>query len=253
MFGCISVPAFYRVPHSDAVYLAASLSPWQTTTTAAAATDVAASTQHSGGRLVPVTVSVADLSLGFGEQLRLAGESAELGSWQSSAAPLLEYRPDGRWTATLALPPGRHTCKLVRVQEGGGMQWEDGEDRVLGVPATAAAVSASLRFGDTAATDVTVQRGPLPAAPPGAQPAAPKRAEAAAWRAAAAAPPAAARPAPPATARAAPPRARAEAPPAPPGKPQTPADDAARLMALCERTRRLSAQMGEIEADVEER
>ena len=148
-----------------------------------------AAVEHSTAAVaapVPVTVCVHGLMLGLGEQLRLVGSCQELGRWESAAAPLLEWQPSDSWVVTLALPPGRHTYKLVRVQEGGGMQWEDGEDRVLGVPAAAVALTASLRFGDTAAVEMVAEEaGGVVAGATGLAPGQPPAAAATASRVAA--------------------------------------------------------------------
>lgn len=56
---------------------------------------------------VLVAVTVPNCRLGSGEELRLVGDSPELGGWELAAAPPLSRSPDGStWQVVLPLMPG---------------------------------------------------------------------------------------------------------------------------------------------------
>ena len=122
----------------------------------------AAASRATSVGFTSVHVRVPATPLQFGEQLRLVGACAELGGWDSDAAPLLQWQEGDNWVATLALPPGEHACKLVLVRQDGSLYWEEGEDRALPVPATEGGdpVTARLRYGDTASTQVEAPHHP---------------------------------------------------------------------------------------------
>ncbi len=144
--------------------------------------------------LIPVEVIVPYCPLQFGEQLSLVGSCAELGAWDASAAPLLQWQEGDNWAATLSLPPGEHTCKLVLVRQDGSLHWEEGEDRAISIPANASSAALAMRFGITAATEVrTVPR----TATAGAEPVGQLRVAPGPSTVTEAPPPAAAAPAPP--------------------------------------------------------
>ncbi|KAL4442478.1 hypothetical protein ABPG77_005062 [Micractinium sp. CCAP 211/92] len=144
--------------------------------------------------LIPVEVIVPYCPLQFGEQLSLVGSCAELGAWDASAAPLLQWQEGDDWAATLSLPPGEHTCKLVLVRQDGSLHWEEGEDRAISIPANASSAALAMRFGITAATEVrTVPR----TATAGAEPVGQLRVAPGPSTVTEAPPPAAAAPAPP--------------------------------------------------------
>ncbi len=56
---------------------------------------------------VLVAVTVPNCRLAAGEELRLVGDSPELGGWELAAAPTLSRSPDGStWQLVVALAPG---------------------------------------------------------------------------------------------------------------------------------------------------
>ncbi len=117
---------------------------------------LAAARRSTSAGFTSVHVRVPATPLQFGEQLRLVGACNELGGWDSAAAPLLQWQEGNDWVAPVSLPPGEHACKLVLVRQDGSVAWEEGEDRLLTVPATEGgdAVTATLRYGDTTSTHV---------------------------------------------------------------------------------------------------
>ncbi|KAL4437792.1 hypothetical protein ABPG77_005704 [Micractinium sp. CCAP 211/92] len=86
---------------------------------------------------VLVAVTVPNCRLAAGEELRLVGDSQELGGWELAAAPTLSRSPDGStWQLVVALAPGQYECKLViaRSKRGSVVCWEGGPNRQLRVP-----------------------------------------------------------------------------------------------------------------------
>ena len=107
---------------------------------------------------VPVSFEVPACSLAFGEHLRVVGSCPELGGWDAQQAPALEWGEGDTWAAALALPPGQHAFKLVVMRQDGSTVWEEGDNRSLAVAAAAGApaLRAVCRFGDTGATEASV-------------------------------------------------------------------------------------------------
>ncbi len=125
---------------------------------AAAATGTGPKSTALPGPSVQVAVCVPGCVLQFGEHLKLVGSIPELGMWEAAESAQLQWQEGDNWVATLSLPPGEHACKLVLVRLDGSLHWEEGEDRLLGVPAGASLVMASFQFGNTALSEVLAKQ-----------------------------------------------------------------------------------------------
>lgn len=131
---------------------------------------------HAGGPAdtIPVSFEVPHCQLAHGDHLRVVGSCPALGAWHVGAAPALEWRAGHRWAATLALPPGRHSFKLVLVRADGSTAWEVGADRALRIPDLAGAPAGAApllavtcaRFGGTEQTALRVDGARLQVGPP---------------------------------------------------------------------------------------
>lgn len=83
-----------------------------------------------------------------GDTIRLAGSTAQLGSWTPSAAPALSASgytaANPVWSVTLSMVPGQTVqYKFVRVDGAGVVSWESDPNRAFTVPACQASVGVS--------------------------------------------------------------------------------------------------------------
>ncbi|CAM6090495.1 unnamed protein product [Calypogeia fissa] len=87
--------------------------------------------EKSGGPKVKLRLRV-DHQIQFGEHVALLGSSESLGLWNNRV--MMEWTEDG-WIVDLEADPGEtFEYKHVIINRGGGVVWEDGENRVLVVP-----------------------------------------------------------------------------------------------------------------------
>ncbi|MEW5854966.1 MAG: carbohydrate-binding module family 20 domain-containing protein [Myxococcota bacterium] len=82
---------------------------------------------------VPITVHQA--STFYGQEVRVVGNTDELGAWDPTRGVRLLPTAYPTWQGAVALPRGVTVeFKLVKVDEAGNVTWEGGGNRQLGVP-----------------------------------------------------------------------------------------------------------------------
>jgi Starch binding domain len=73
-----------------------------------------------------------DMQLQLGEDLRIVGDCPELGNWDANSAPSLLLCRDALYRRLRMLPKERMaTFKIVKVLQGGALDWESGDNRQL--------------------------------------------------------------------------------------------------------------------------
>jgi hypothetical protein len=97
---------------------------------------------------VNVDFLVPELPLEFGQSLKIVGGTASLGNWEASTGCTLEWTEGNNWKGAAEVEAGSDVeFKLVKVAGGDWSSWEDGENKVLAVPATASALSVVCNWG----------------------------------------------------------------------------------------------------------
>lgn len=89
----------------------------------------------------------------LGDRVVLVGSDPALGSWNPHRGVELQTSDDlfPSWAGNVALPAGtRVEYKFVTIRSDGRVEWEEGANRVLDIPASGRAVVISGEYGDTA-------------------------------------------------------------------------------------------------------
>lgn len=123
--------------------------------TAAPSSPAAPSTRSTTASACPSSVSVSftqRVPTVPGDTIRIAGNTAQLGSWNAGSAPALsasQYTSSNPvWSITLKMAPGQAVqYKFVKVSSSGALAWESDPNRAYTVPAcqASAAVSSTWR------------------------------------------------------------------------------------------------------------
>ncbi|MFI5617408.1 carbohydrate-binding module family 20 domain-containing protein [Streptomyces sp. NPDC051567] len=72
-----------------------------------------------------------------GQEIHVTGDRAELGGWNTAAAPRLDPAAHPVWKLDVPLPPGTVLAyKYLRKDASGNVTWESGPDRTATVPAS---------------------------------------------------------------------------------------------------------------------
>ncbi|KAK1778845.1 alpha-amylase [Copromyces sp. CBS 386.78] len=129
-------------------------SPSTPTSTASTASGAATSTWSSASSsctatAVPITFN-ALVSTSYGETVKLTGNTAALGSWNTAnAVPLSASKytsSNPLWYASVNLAPGSVVLyKFIKVSSSGTVSWESDPNRTYTVPCAAATVSSTWR------------------------------------------------------------------------------------------------------------
>ena len=101
-----------------------------------------------------VAFHAVDADTAFGDAVAVAGDPAALGGWDPTAAlPTSAADLFPSWGGHARLAAGtRAEFKLIVRRAAGGVQWEDGANRVVEMPASGRSVVVSGLFGDTGQT-----------------------------------------------------------------------------------------------------
>jgi alpha-amylase len=126
----------------------------RTTATTATGTATRTTATTETGTACPTAVSVTfteKIVTQFGESIKIAGSTAQLGSWKVASAPVLssaQYTTSNPvWTITLKLPPGQAVqYKFVKVGTDGSATWESDPNRSYTVPSCQASASVSSQW-----------------------------------------------------------------------------------------------------------
>lgn len=130
--------------------VAASGATTASTTTATPTTLVTSSAQATSTSC-PTSVSVKfteSIVTVFGDTIKLAGNTTQLGSWNATNAPALSASAytstNPIWQITLNMAPGSTVqYKFVKVASGGAVSWESDPNRAYTVPACQASATVS--------------------------------------------------------------------------------------------------------------
>ncbi|KAL4550008.1 hypothetical protein Ndes2526B_g08192 [Nannochloris sp. 'desiccata'] len=91
--------------------------------------------------LVNVEFLVPELPLEFGQSLKIVGGAPSLGNWEASTGAVLEWQEGNNWKGAAEVEAGSEVeFKLVKVAGEDWSSWEDGENKVFAIPATATGV-----------------------------------------------------------------------------------------------------------------
>ncbi|CAG9466241.1 unnamed protein product [Pedinophyceae sp. YPF-701] len=91
----------------------------------------------------------------FGQSLVLVGEGAQLGSWDVSKGPKMQWSDGHVWWAEVELPRGSETdFKLVLLMGDGSAVWESGGNRTASLSDSASYVELACEWDDTTSTVV---------------------------------------------------------------------------------------------------
>ncbi|KAL4527560.1 hypothetical protein Ndes2526B_g08757 [Nannochloris sp. 'desiccata'] len=91
--------------------------------------------------LVNVEFLVPELPLEFGQSLKIVGGAPSLGNWEASTGAVLEWQEGNNWKGAAEVEVGSEVeFKLVKVAGEDWSSWEDGENKVFAIPATATGV-----------------------------------------------------------------------------------------------------------------
>lgn len=117
------------------------------TKTTSAATTLTTSTCPSS---VSVTFTERVIT-NLGDTIKIAGNTAELGNWDTSKAPSLsasQYTSSNPiWSVTLKLPAGQQVqYKFIKVSSGGSVSWESDPNRALDVPSCQSTSTATSQW-----------------------------------------------------------------------------------------------------------
>jgi glycosidase len=108
---------------------------------------------------VPVEITCAGCTTFWGQEVRIAGDVAELGQWSPPAAVPAHPSAYPTWTRVVVLPAGRTIeYKFIKRDGGGRVEWEPGANRVYTVPLSGT--------GATGGTWGVASPAPPPAPPP---------------------------------------------------------------------------------------
>ncbi|KAF2709021.1 carbohydrate-binding module family 20 protein [Pleomassaria siparia CBS 279.74] len=93
----------------------------------------------------PTAVSVTfsqNVTTGYGESVKVTGNTKQLGNWAVADAPLLSASKYPVWSTTVQLPAGKEVqYKFVKVSGSGKVSWESDPNRAYKVPACQASAS----------------------------------------------------------------------------------------------------------------
>lgn len=135
-----------------AVLVAGTSSP--TTQPAPTRTTSVATTLVTTATACPTSVSVTfseRVTTNFGDTIRIAGSTTQLGSWNTANAPALsasQYTSSNPvWTITLSLPAGQSmSYKFIKVTSSGSVTWESDPNRSYTVPACQASATVTNQW-----------------------------------------------------------------------------------------------------------
>lgn len=84
----------------------------------------------------------------FGQSLKIVGGAPSLGNWEASTGTVLEWQEGNNWKGATGVEAGSEVeFKLVKVAGEDWSSWEEGENKVLAVPTTAAGVEVICKWG----------------------------------------------------------------------------------------------------------
>lgn len=121
------------------------------TPTSATPTTLRTSSTRATSTACPSTVSVTfteRITTAFGDTIKIAGNTTQLGSWNAANAPGLSasaYTASNPvWSITLSMAAGQVVqYKFVKVASGGAVSWESDPNRAYTVPACQASATVS--------------------------------------------------------------------------------------------------------------
>ncbi|KAH7616093.1 hypothetical protein NADE_000927 [Nannochloris sp. 'desiccata'] len=109
--------------------------------------------------LVNVEFLVPELPLEFGQSLKIVGGAPSLGNWEASTGAVLEWQEGNNWKGAAEVEAGSEVeFKLVKVAGEDWSSWEDGENKVFAIPATATGVEVICLWEG----DISIELLPLP-------------------------------------------------------------------------------------------
>lgn len=81
----------------------------------------------------PLQISAARVQVALGESVRVVGSGEALGEWDAHRGVQLQWSEGHVWRASAALPAeSKVSFKFVKLsQDGGFVEWEEGEDRTV--------------------------------------------------------------------------------------------------------------------------
>uniref|UniRef100_A0A061RNS8 Phosphoglucan, water dikinase n=2 Tax=Tetraselmis sp. GSL018 TaxID=582737 RepID=A0A061RNS8_9CHLO len=91
----------------------------------------------------------------FGEGHKIVGSCRQLGDWSPDNAAEMQWSEGHVWTAEVALEPGQEVeFKCVKAG-GGGVSWEEGNNRRLRVPEGASSLTVRMAWNETDDTEAS--------------------------------------------------------------------------------------------------
>lgn len=134
---------------------------------ASAAADVAEERTATGQYQVAFSVSAA---VAFGEAVKIVGNGDAFGNWSAKDAIPLTWTEGNIWKANKFITAGSYEFKCITTNQGDGVTWEPGENRIVEVPEGSGVMEAALKWGEG---DVELLTTPAPASEAGTVPAEP--------------------------------------------------------------------------------